>query len=279
MADSGRVRVELDGVPETLLWTLYHRVVEARQPNPVIEDPRAVELLDALDYPFEERFGPANAVVAQGQGLRVRTFDEQIRRFLAAYPDGTVVALGEGLETQYWRVDNGRMHWLTVDLPATVELRERVLPAPPRARVIAGSALDERWLDEVDPRRGVLVTAEGLLMYLPPEEVRGLVARCAQRLPGGGLLFDAVPRWFSAATQRGAMKTSTGFEAPPMPWGLDAHSEAVIRSMHPNIAAVHQVPLPAGRGFFYRCLVPYADLVPVVRRWFPSITLVRFGPG
>jgi O-methyltransferase involved in polyketide biosynthesis len=34
-----------------------------------------------------------------------------------------VVALGEGLETQFWRLDNGRVRWLTVDLPDTMDLR------------------------------------------------------------------------------------------------------------------------------------------------------------
>jgi hypothetical protein len=29
-----------------------------------------------------------------------------VRRFVAQHPAGTVVALGEGLETQFWRVDN-----------------------------------------------------------------------------------------------------------------------------------------------------------------------------
>jgi hypothetical protein len=30
-----RLEVELGGVPETLLWTLYHRAVEARRPDAV----------------------------------------------------------------------------------------------------------------------------------------------------------------------------------------------------------------------------------------------------
>jgi O-methyltransferase involved in polyketide biosynthesis len=95
-------KVTLTGVPETLLWTLYFRAAEARRPDAVLADPKAVELVDAIDYPFADRFGPANPLLAQAQALRVRRFDEQISRFLIAYPRGTVVALGEGLETQFW---------------------------------------------------------------------------------------------------------------------------------------------------------------------------------
>ena len=54
MAD---MTVELDRVPETLLWTLYHRAVEARRADSVIADPMAIELVDRIDFPFAERFG------------------------------------------------------------------------------------------------------------------------------------------------------------------------------------------------------------------------------
>jgi O-methyltransferase involved in polyketide biosynthesis len=44
-----KLRVELGGVPETLLWTLYHRAVEARRDDAVLDDPLAVQLVDRLD--------------------------------------------------------------------------------------------------------------------------------------------------------------------------------------------------------------------------------------
>jgi O-methyltransferase involved in polyketide biosynthesis len=181
-----------------------------------------VALVDRIDYPFEVTFGTPNAWLAQGQALRVRTFDAAVRSFLDEHPDGTVVALAEGLETQYWRVDNGRARWLCVELPETAEVRRALLPDGERRRTLARSALDLSWRDEVDAARGVLVTAQGLVMYLRPVEVRRLIAGCAERFGGGALVFDAVPRWFSARTLRGGMSTAQGYRVPPMPWGLDA---------------------------------------------------------
>ena len=182
MADSGGLHggpaagpVELGAVPETLLWTLYHRASEARRPDSVLHDPMAVDLVERIDFPFEQRFGKPRAGLAQWQALRARCFDLEIARFLARSPSGTVVALGEGLETQFWRVDNGTVRWLGVDLPETVELRRRLLPSPDRHRLIACSVLDDRWLDELDRAADVLVTAQGLLMYLEPEQVRTLL--------------------------------------------------------------------------------------------------------
>jgi O-methyltransferase involved in polyketide biosynthesis len=187
-----KVAVALERVPETLLWTLYHRAVEARRPDAVLHDPMAVELVDRIDFPFRERFGTGEDF-SQWQALRARCFDDALRRFIAAHPTGTVVALGEGLETQFWRVDDGSFRWLTIDLPEVIALRQKLLPESDRLRAVGTSALDPGWMDEVDDYAGVLITAQGLLMYLEPEEVRRLPHVPELRTPrlprGRGLVY------------------------------------------------------------------------------------------
>jgi O-methyltransferase involved in polyketide biosynthesis len=274
-AATAKTRVELRGVPETLLWTLYHRALQARQRDGLLHDPKAIELVDAIDYPFAQRFG-SSVGQAQFQALRSRAFDREVRRFLSERPGGTVVALGEGLETQFWRVDDGRVRWLGVDLPETIEVRRALLGDGERRRSLACSALDERWMDEVDAGRGVLITAEGLFMYLEPADVHRLVAACARRFPGGALVFDAMPRWFTALSQRGKMKTPGGFVAPAMPWGMDADERGAIEALDPAIAQVRDVPLPRGRGALFGFVAPLLARVPLVGAKRPSITLVRF---
>jgi hypothetical protein len=111
--------------------------------------------------------------------------------------------------------------WLSVDLPEALELRTRLLPRSQRQRLVAASATDERWLDLVDTRAGTLVTTQGLLMYLQPSEVHDLVARCAARLPGGSMVFDAVPLWLARQTQRRRLGAEGGYRPPPWTWGLD----------------------------------------------------------
>jgi O-methyltransferase involved in polyketide biosynthesis len=64
---------------------------------------------------------------------------------LSGAPDATVVALGEGFETQFWRVDDGRLRWLTLDLPEAAAVRRAVLPDGPRNRTLTGSAADAEW--------------------------------------------------------------------------------------------------------------------------------------
>jgi O-methyltransferase involved in polyketide biosynthesis len=263
------VKLELGGVPETLLWTLYHRSIEARRPDAILTDPRAVALVDEIDYPFAERFGSGAGGLSQWQALRVRTFDREVRRFLAANPDGTVVALGEGLETQFWRVDNGSVRWLTVDVPEAIEVRERLLPRGDRQNAVACSALDPRWIDEVDRSNGVLITAQGLFMYLEFEAVEHLVDVCAKRFRGSALVFDAVPRWIAEASRKGKLGKPGGYQPPPWKWGID-------RDRRGRLGRPRELRLPRGRGPFFGFVTPLASRVRPVRRLFFSILLRRF---
>ena len=254
--------VDLAGVEETLLWNLYQRASESARSGTVLPDPRAVSLLNQLSYPFAQRFGPP--ALGQWQALRAACFDAQVRAFLAEHPAGTVVALGEGLESQFWRVDNGRVRWVTVDLPAVVALRNEVLPPESsRQQAVACSALDEAWFSQV-PDGPVLLTAQGLLMYFEPDQVREFLERLAARFPGASLIFDAVPGWFSARTMRGQMTTKQGYTTPPMPWALDSAELKRLRAL-PGVGAVRNLRRPRGRGVVYGLLLPALGVVPVLR--------------
>lgn len=226
----------LSGVPETALWTLYHRALAARKG--VLDDPKAIELVERIDHPFQERFGGGE--LAAWQGLRVRAFDTEIRRFIQAHPDATVAALGEGLETQFWRVDNGRVRWVTVDLPESVALRERLLPGDERRRVIAASALDTgAWVHT----RPDLITAQGLLMYLDRDAVHGLL----KALPPAALLFDLVSKRLAALSGR----PRAGYQPPAWRYGADAAELASL-----PVRDLERVPIPHGRGAVAGVLVP-----------------------
>ena len=276
MASEDKIPLRLKGVPETALWTLYERAGEARRPDGVIDDPRAVEVVDRIDYPFEERFGRADGERAQWQALRAATFDREVRRFLAGHPDGTVVALGEGLETQFWRVDNGQAVWLTVDLPEVIDLRRKILPDSDRMGSVGRSATDRRWLDEVEDARGLLITAQGLLMYLQPAEVYAIIETCALRFPSASLVFDAVPGWFDRVRGLQAKAAgANGFAIPPVPWTLDAGLARRIAAS-PRIAELRRLTPPRGRGVLNGFVLPAAQRLAVVRWQILSIWLARF---
>jgi O-methyltransferase involved in polyketide biosynthesis len=268
--------VVLDAVPETMLWSLYHRAAEARRPDTVLRDPRAVELVDAMDFPFAARFGPAAPGLAQWQALRAACFDREVRRFLTHHPDGTVVALGEGLETQFWRVDQGTVQWVGVDLPEAIALRRKLLPGEPRMRQVACAAQDERWLDEVDTSAPVLVTAQGLLMYLTRDEVHRLLATCAARIGSGGIVFDAVSPRMRDRSGREPSDGAQGYRPPRWTWAIDGDERRAIAAL-PALSDLETLRLPRGRGVAFRYLVPLLQSVPPLRNGLLSILRARLG--
>lgn len=272
-----RVSVELGGAAETLLWTLYQRAGEARRGDAVLDDPRAPELVERIDYPFADRFGSVGGMWSQWQALRALTFDRHIRRFLAAHPDGTVVALGEGLETTFWRVDNGSAHWITVDLPEAVDVRQTLLPPESdRQRLIPSSVTEQGWLDQIAAKGRVLLTAQGLLMYLKPVDVHRLLAACAARFPGGAMLFDAVPGWLAERSRRGELTMGSGYQAPIWTWGMDGEERRMIESI-PGIADLRSLRFPRGRGLVLGFALPALERMPGLS--LTPITVMRAGFG
>jgi O-methyltransferase involved in polyketide biosynthesis len=266
----------LTGVPETALLTLQVRAGEARRPDGILDDPMAVKLVDSIDFDFA-KFGPSSR---QDMAIRSLAFDDATRRYLGRHPAATVVALAEGLQTSFYRIEaSGVSHqfrWLTVDLPAMIELRSKLLPTPDRATTCAQSALDYSWMDQVSTDEGVFITAEGLLMYLQPSEAMGLIAECAKRFPGGQMMFDLPPAWFAAWTRKG-MRTSLRYRMPPMPFAMSASEAAKLVDVVPGVRAVHDVPLPQGRGRVLNSLVWAAQRFPLFDPIRPAFTLLEFG--
>jgi O-methyltransferase involved in polyketide biosynthesis len=229
----------LEGVSATTPWTLHSRATEAKRSDGVIRDPRAVTLLDTIDYDYL-KFGKPN----QSHGLRAGVADD--------------------------------VTWYSIDLPPVMELRRRQLPRDDRIVELAQSALDRRWMDRVDSSHGTFITADGLLMYLEPEDALSLIRDCAARFPGGQMMFDSIPRFFSQRTPKG-FKLSDRYIAPPMPFSLSAHEGLAMAGTIPGVRVARDVPLAPGRGIWRFMSWKPLDRIGFVRRNRPSMTLLEFG--
>ncbi|MEM6791187.1 MAG: class I SAM-dependent methyltransferase [Myxococcota bacterium] len=277
MTSSAPVDPALTDVPETMLWTLHNRAGDARRADGALRDPEAVRIYDALAYDYERSFGPAEP----SHAIRSAMFDDALRRFLDGAPDGVIVNLGEGLETQRYRVRGDAALWLSVDVPEAIAIRERFIEPDDHHLHIAVSALDAAWSEAVPAGRPVFITAQGLFMYFKEEEVRDLFQRLSERHPGAYLMFDAIPRWLSNKTlsDEGWKKTEH-YTTPPMPWGIDRHEMGpTLRGWVSTLDAVDDVPwwlFPRGST---RWMFWLMQRTPLLGRYTPSVTRVRFGSG
>lgn len=204
----------LQGVSETLLLALYHRGIESLRRKSIIRDEKALELVASIDYDFS-KFGKAHV----GVPIRSKLMDEIVLNFLQRYPDATVVNLGAGLDTQFFRVDNGHAIWYDIDLPDSIQLRRRFFDETDRYHMMACSALDFSWMDKVEQHSPIMFVAAGLLPYLPPDNVRRLIDVLSTRFPGSEIVFDTVSEWVSKRSLAGKAKFGS-FTQPPMPWGI-----------------------------------------------------------
>lgn len=266
----------LTGVSETALLTLNARAHQARHPKAVIDDPMAIRLADAIEFDFA-KFGRKG----QEMALRAVGIDRAATEYLSTHPSATVVALAEGLQTSFWRLDAALPHadfrWITVDFAPIVELRQRLLPASERITDLAQSALDYSWMDRVDTDHGVFITAEGLLMYLQPEEAMGLITECAKRFPGGQMIFDLPPVIVKKLTRKNGMRSSRRYRVPPMPFSLSPAELADLANTVPGIRAVHDLPIPKGRGFLFGTLFPAYWQWNWSKQHRGAYTLLEFG--
>lgn len=232
----GKERVSLNGVPETLLWPLWNRAAEQKRKDRLIDDPMSADLVERIDYDFEGSFGKPNA----GHAIRARVIDDALKLWLQKKPAGTVVSLGEGLDTQFWRVDNGKLRWISVDLPESIEVRKRFLPAEERMETITCSALDDLWIKKMPQGSEVFIVMAGLLMYFKEGEVRDLLYRLAEHFGESQVIFDVIPVWFSRKSLKG-MKVTKTYTAPLMPWALNYGDYKWFNDIHPRLRIKRQM--------------------------------------
>jgi O-methyltransferase involved in polyketide biosynthesis len=263
-------QVRLGAVQETLFITLAARAAQSQRKHPVLRDPRAAELLRSIDYDaakYGRRSGGFFTV------LRTAILDFWIRGFLTAHPEGTVVELGTGLNTRFDRVDNGRVHWLDLDLPDTIELRRKFFADTERRRMVTASVLDEDWLPAVERSPGpYFFVAEGVLVYLPEDQVTAALSRIARRFPGAMVALDTYPRrsfehQYRMAARKGmAARWAWACDDPRSleRLGLEVRQSATVTRPPRDLRA----QLPAR----YRYLLPLAD--PIMGKLM-TLTLFR----
>ncbi len=209
-----KAKITLSPEQETLLIPLY---AKAQTGNPLFFDARARDILDHIDYDFTRLRVPYKTVVLVCQ--RAKKLDAVAKSFLAEHANGVVLHLGCGLDSRFWRVDNGQVDWYDLDMPPVIELRRQFYAEQERYHLIASSVTDLDWTNAVAAgKRPVLVVAEGLLMYLDEANVKRLLLRLREVFLDCRLIADV----FSRMTARSATKhPSLKQTGASIGWGID----------------------------------------------------------
>ena len=139
-----KTKVKLTPEQETLLIPL---VAKAQPENPLFSDPQARDILNQMDYDLARLRVPYKTIVLICQ--RAKKLDAATRAFLVEQPNGVVLHLGCGLDSRFWRVDNGQVEWYDLDMPPVIELHRQFYADHARYHLIASSVTDLEWVDRV----------------------------------------------------------------------------------------------------------------------------------
>jgi O-methyltransferase involved in polyketide biosynthesis len=234
------MKVHLSNVEETLLIPLWGRAQSSRAHNSLLNDAKAIEIIDQIDYDFSKL---ARRQIFRRDFwfvIRAKQFDDKIRAYIAEHPRATVVNIGAGLDTTFYRIDNGSIRWYDIDLPNVIDIRRRLLPETDRTTSIAGSMFDPSWYSEIKHTQdGVFLMAVGVLFYFDAAQVRQFFLSLADNLPGAEIVFDTLPKLAVTFTNWNVRKA--GMKGATVKWALRDANE--ITKWDSRITVIDQVPL------------------------------------
>jgi O-methyltransferase involved in polyketide biosynthesis len=215
-------------VSRTAILALLCRVIESEKKNPVFNDPMAVLCLERLMSisPEEEknrivkwkrRYAGMNARDARERALTAKSFDSIASLFISNSPGCTVINLGCGLDTRFWRIENENCRYVELDLPQMIELKREILRDHLEYELIGCSVLDTSWIDKVtsNGNSSFLLLAEALFYYLPKQDVTKLLGVIARRFIRSQLVLDMAPDKYT----KGLWKWIIDLHARA--WGID----------------------------------------------------------
>lgn len=194
------LNLKISDVAATSLVTLYCHAIESQSKDPILNDPKAVEITSELNKILSKSENKLYLDLVNGKlktelvthiAIRAKQYDRYVKDFLKRSLEGVVVNIGCGLDSRFLRIDDGRVIFYDLDLPEVIDLKRNFFEETERYHFISSSVLDHEWMTEVSEHEGpFLFIAEGVFMYLDQEDVKSLVLRLQSKFPGSKLICE-----------------------------------------------------------------------------------------
>ena len=172
----------IENVSDTARWVAVYRAMESARPDAIFRDPFAERLAGERGQQIVDTMKQGRAF-AWPMIVRTAVFDEIILDTVRNRQVDLVVNLAAGLDARPWRLPlPPSLHWVDVDLPGILNHKTDMLREEKPACRYEPVTLDLRDAAarrELFARLGAdaqraLIVAEGLLIYLAPEQVATL---------------------------------------------------------------------------------------------------------
>ena len=223
------MNLDLNAVGETALLTLYARAKDYESVQSVLKDKKSWEIINQIEYDFDQ----FKDVKMSYYGIlgRAKVIDNEIRKFISLYPDCIVVSLGAGLDTMFYRVDNGYIDWYNIDFAGVIEARSQFFEPHERVHNVVSSITDELWTINIEINgRKLLLVSEGVVMYLTLDEMKQFLGLLTDSFEEFTLYLDMISPYVAKRSKQHDMlsKMDVTFQ-----WGSkDGHE---IVDMNPKL--------------------------------------------
>ena len=181
----------------TTLIPLWAKAVESVGKDPILMDRQAYPMLKNLGYGLDLYDKRKQNPSQVGCCLRAKWMDDEALAYIAQHERCQVIQLGAGIDDRFRRIGmpEGVVYWYDLDLPEVAQMRQEVIPEVERNKILSMNMFDTRWMEELKANLlPTLVIIEGVLMYIPEEDIRQLIEKISTHLGPVTLLFDTVPQ-------------------------------------------------------------------------------------
>ena len=146
-----------------------------------------------------------------GSGVIARTIvlDKLVGNYLNEHSNAVVVNIACGMDTRCYRNEGHYKHWYNLDLPETMEVRQRFLKEDGVISQIAASAMDAVWATKIEQTdEPVLIIIEGLTMYLSEKDVKTIFRIISERFPQATVLVEIMSPKMAAGKYAGSLNVT-----------------------------------------------------------------------
>jgi len=248
-----KIKINLNGSAETMLQSFYARAQYSKSKKHKFYDAKAVELVDRIDYDFS--LAEKDSTMGTGVIARTIVFDELVKNFIDKNPDCTVVNIACGLDTRFYRMDNGKITWYNLDLPETIAVRDQIYNESGRVSTIGISATDAAWASEVKNRGKMLFIIEGLSMYLTAEENAKMLAIIHDNFDNATVFMECLAKkWVNQEKVEASIeKTGAKFV-----FGADCFDD--LKEVAKGFSKVKDDNITRGMATLFPLLKPFAGI-------------------
>ncbi len=194
-------KLNLTSVEETLFVPMRGRVYTSENFPEILNDKKALEISKKLPESYMN-MEKESQYTLMASGIRSMNIDRYITKFLTKNPCGTVINIGCGMETTFYRHDNNKAVWYEIDLEEVTNLRKKVFEENSRDIVLTYSMFDYNWIKKVKKSEGpYLIVASGVFYYFEEKAVIEFFKK-VKELGNVEIVFDTVSKFGMKQTRK-----------------------------------------------------------------------------